>query len=80
MTSISPSNLGVEHTPIDMFPKCDVQNGLKLAFLFGILSFQGCHHASAITEIATGLQSTSFLGDLDDIGTGFTSVRKPSRL
>ncbi|CAA7398889.1 unnamed protein product [Spirodela intermedia] len=55
-------------------PKFDIFNGLKFAVLSGLLTFQGCQHATAITEIASGLQPASFIGDLGDIGTGFTSA------
>lgn len=77
-----------EDVPTDMIPKSgpgnivnqkfDIFSGLKFAVLSGLLTFQGSQHAAAITEIAGGLQPASFIGDLGDIGTGFTSVRKPS--
>ncbi|XP_078440424.1 GDT1-like protein 1, chloroplastic [Wolffia australiana] len=54
--------------------RVDLHSGLKLVLLSGLLTFQGCQHAGAIAEISSGLQANSFLGDLNDIGTGFTSA------
>ncbi|XP_010261443.1 PREDICTED: GDT1-like protein 1, chloroplastic isoform X2 [Nelumbo nucifera] len=47
---------------------------LKFALLLGLFTFQGSETAVAALEIASGLQSVPFLGDLGDISTGFTSA------
>lgn len=54
------------------------QQLLKFVFLFGILTFQGVQNASATSSFMDNLQSDNFFGDLSDISTGFTSVRKIS--
>ncbi|PKI56878.1 hypothetical protein CRG98_022707, partial [Punica granatum] len=51
---------------------------LKFSTLVGFLALQGSGPAIASSDIASGLQSLPFLGDLGDISTGFTSVRKIS--
>ncbi|KAH9310526.1 hypothetical protein KI387_025561, partial [Taxus chinensis] len=49
-------------------------NPLKIATLTGIFSLQDYHQALASTDIATVVQSGSWLGDLGDISSGFTSA------
>ncbi|XWS48857.1 hypothetical protein CRYUN_Cryun13aG0112700 [Craigia yunnanensis] len=53
-------------------------NLLKFMVLFGLLTFQGSQPAVALSDIACGLQSIPYVGDLGDISTGFASVRKIS--
>ncbi|OVA06744.1 Uncharacterized protein family UPF0016 [Macleaya cordata] len=43
---------------------------LKFSMLFGLLTLQGSQQAMAGPEIATGLQSIPYFGDLGDISTG----------
>ncbi|XP_052208812.1 GDT1-like protein 1, chloroplastic [Diospyros lotus] len=47
---------------------------LKFALLFGLFTLEGTQQAVAGPELASGLQSMSFLGDLGDISTGFASA------
>ncbi|XP_057828808.1 GDT1-like protein 1, chloroplastic isoform X2 [Cryptomeria japonica] len=47
---------------------------LKIATLTGIFSLQDYHQALATTDIGSVIQSASWLGDLGDISTGFTSA------
>ncbi|XP_031404945.1 GDT1-like protein 1, chloroplastic isoform X2 [Punica granatum] len=47
---------------------------LKFSTLVGFLALQGSGPAIASSDIASGLQSLPFLGDLGDISTGFTSA------
>lgn len=58
--------------------KASFSNLLKFSTLFGFLALQGSEPAIASSDIASGLQSLPFLGDLGDISTGFASVRKIS--
>lgn len=51
---------------------------LKFMLLFGYLTLQGSQLAVAGTDVASGLQSIPYLGDLGDISTGFASVRRIS--
>lgn len=51
---------------------------MKFLLMFGFLTLQGSQPAVAASDIASGLQSIPFLGDLGDISTGFASVRKIS--
>lgn len=53
-------------------------NFLKFVSMSGLLTLLGTQEAIAASDIATGLQATSFFGDLGDISTGFASVRKIS--
>ena len=64
------TNLAVSNTLI--------KNVLKFMVLFGLLTFQGSQPAVALSDIASGLQSIPYVGDLGDISTGFASVRKIS--
>lgn len=50
----------------------------KAILLFGFLALQGSEPAFAISDLASGLPSIPFLGDLGDLSTGFASVRKIS--
>ncbi|XP_031504450.1 GDT1-like protein 1, chloroplastic [Nymphaea colorata] len=47
---------------------------VKVATLFGLLTFCGSQGAQANTEFASTLQSSDFLGDIGDISTGFASA------
>lgn len=49
---------------------------LKLLLMSGIFTLQPTQQAFAGSDIASSLQSFSFLGGLGDISTGFASVRK----
>jgi hypothetical protein len=51
---------------------------MKFLLMFGFLTLQGSQPAVAVSDIASGLQSIPYLGDLGDISTGFASVRKIS--
>lgn len=53
-------------------------NLLKFMVIFGFLTFQGSQPAGALSDVASGLQSIPYVGDLGDISTGFASVRKIS--
>ncbi|KAK4746052.1 hypothetical protein SAY87_012364 [Trapa incisa] len=48
-----------------------ISNLHKFSALFGFLALQGSEPAIAGSDIASGLQSLPFLGDLGDISTGF---------
>lgn len=52
-----------------------VQNQLKFMILCGLFTLQGTPQALAGSDIVHQLQSIVSLGDLDDISTGFASVR-----
>ncbi|XP_050269112.1 protein PAM71, chloroplastic isoform X1 [Quercus robur] len=47
---------------------------MKFLLMFGFLTLQGSQPAVAASDIASGLQSIPFLGDLGDISTGFASA------
>ncbi|KAL6986340.1 Protein pam71, chloroplastic [Sarracenia purpurea var. burkii] len=47
---------------------------LKFFLLFGLFTTESTQLAVAGSDFASGLQSTSFLGDLGDISTGFASA------
>ncbi|GMJ06232.1 PHOTOSYNTHESIS AFFECTED MUTANT71, BIVALENT CATION TRANSPORTER 1, Ca(2+)/H(+) antiporter1 [Hibiscus trionum] len=49
-------------------------NALKFMVLFGLLTFEGSLPAVALPDIASGLQSIPYVGDLGDISTGFASA------
>ncbi|XWS50033.1 hypothetical protein CRYUN_Cryun12cG0053500 [Craigia yunnanensis] len=49
-------------------------NVLKFMVLSGLLTFQGSQPAVALSDIASGLQSIPYVGDLGDISTGFASA------
>ncbi|KAK8658064.1 hypothetical protein V6N13_036279 [Hibiscus sabdariffa] len=49
-------------------------NALKFMVLFGLLTFQGSPPAVALPDMASGLQSIPYVGDLGDISTGFASA------
>lgn len=49
---------------------------LKFMLLSGFFILQDSQQALAGSDVATGLQSVSPLGDLGDISTGFASVSK----
>ncbi|XWS38282.1 hypothetical protein CRYUN_Cryun19dG0118300 [Craigia yunnanensis] len=49
-------------------------NVLKFMVLFGLLTFQGSQPAVALSDIASGLHSIPYVGDLGDISTGFASA------
>ncbi|KAK4795948.1 hypothetical protein SAY86_028274 [Trapa natans] len=51
-----------------------ISNLHKFSALFGFLALQGSEPAIAGSDIASGLQSLPFLGDLGDISTGFASA------
>ncbi|XP_021820509.1 protein PAM71, chloroplastic [Prunus avium] len=46
----------------------------KAILLFGFLALQGSEPAFAISDLASGLPSIPFLGDLGDLSTGFASA------
>ncbi|GKA95761.1 GDT1-like protein 1, chloroplastic [Tanacetum coccineum] len=52
---------------------------LKFMFLFGILTFQDAQNALAGSDVGSLVQSSSFFGDLGDIGTGFASALLAAR-
>lgn len=54
-------------------------NYLKSIVLSGLFTLLFTQQASAASEVATGLQSFPFFGDLGDLSTGFASVRKISQ-
>eukprot|EP01018_Ginkgo_biloba_P015357 Gb_24386 [translate_table: standard] len=75
ITEDSPSVSMVQHV-IDAFvDKTFSFNIVKIAALTGIFSLQEYYQAWASTEIASSIQTVSWLGDLGDISTGCTSVR-----
>lgn len=45
-------------------------NLLKFMVIFGFLTFQGSQPAGALSDVASGLQSIPYVGDLGDISTG----------
>ncbi|XP_047322024.1 GDT1-like protein 1, chloroplastic isoform X2 [Impatiens glandulifera] len=47
---------------------------LKFLVLFGLLTFDGTQQALASSDFSTGLNLASYLGDLDDLSTGFASA------
>ncbi|XVF51393.1 hypothetical protein PTKIN_Ptkin04bG0181600 [Pterospermum kingtungense] len=49
-------------------------NLVKFMVIFGFLTFQGSQPAGALSDIASGLQSIPYVGDLGDISTGFASA------
>ncbi|TYJ06722.1 hypothetical protein E1A91_A12G254400v1 [Gossypium mustelinum] len=49
-------------------------NALKFMALFGLLTFHDSQPAVAVSDIASGLQSIPYVGDLGDISTGFASA------
>ncbi|XP_059276291.1 protein PAM71, chloroplastic [Lycium ferocissimum] len=49
-------------------------NYLKSVVLSGIFNLLFTQQASAVSEVATGLQSFPFFGDLGDLSTGFASA------
>ncbi|XAR70230.1 hypothetical protein NMG60_11027017 [Bertholletia excelsa] len=53
-------------------PSASFQSSLKFFLLFGLLALGGTQQAVAASDLASGLQS--FLGDVGDISTGFTSA------
>jgi len=54
-------------------------NYLKAVVLSGLFTLLFTEQATAASEVATGLQSFPFFGDLGDLSTGFASVRKISQ-
>lgn len=66
---IAPHILASDHS---------VAGTMKFLLMFGLLTLQGSQPAVALSDIASGLQSVPYLGDLGDISTGFASVRKIS--
>lgn len=54
-------------------------NNLKSVVISGLFTLLFTQQASAVSEVATGLQSFPFFGDLGDLSTGFASVRKISQ-
>lgn len=50
----------------------------KAVMLCGFLALQGSEPAFAVSDLASGLPSIPFLGNLGDLSTGFASVRKIS--
>ncbi|XP_058100312.1 GDT1-like protein 1, chloroplastic [Magnolia sinica] len=71
--SEAPSSTSLEHdaSPIS---SASFHNWLKLAALFGLLTFQGTQQAMAGSEFVSGMQSIPYIGDLGDISTGFASA------
>ncbi|XP_040963406.1 GDT1-like protein 1, chloroplastic isoform X1 [Gossypium hirsutum] len=49
-------------------------NALKFMALFGLLTFHDLQPAVAVSDIASGLQSIPYVGDLGDLSTGFASA------
>jgi hypothetical protein len=64
------------HIATDIVASNDSFGGImKFLLAFGFLTLQGSQPALAVSDIASGLQSIPYLGDLGDISTGFASVR-----
>lgn len=51
---------------------------MKFLLMLGLLTLQGSQPAVAVSDVASGLQSIPYLGEVGDISTGFASVRKTS--
>ena len=67
------------HIATDILSSNDSFGGImKFLLVFGFLTLQGSQPALAVSDIASGLPSIPYLGDLGDISTGFASVRKIS--
>lgn len=67
------------HLDTDIISSDDSSSGLlKLMLLFGLLTLNDSSPAAAASDLASGLNSVSVLGDFGDIRTGFASVRKIS--
>ncbi|XP_059461319.1 GDT1-like protein 1, chloroplastic [Corylus avellana] len=63
------------HIATDILASNDSFGGImKFLLAFGFLTLQGSQPALAVSDIASGLQSIPYLGDLGDISTGFASA------
>ncbi|KAE8055428.1 hypothetical protein FH972_012268 [Carpinus fangiana] len=63
------------HIATDKLASNDSFGGImKFLLVFGFLTLQGSQPALAVSDIASGLPSIPYLGDLGDISTGFASA------
>ncbi|KAG7956432.1 hypothetical protein I3843_11G124100 [Carya illinoinensis] len=52
---------------------------MKFLLMLGFLTLQGSQPAVAVSDVASGLQSIPYLGDVGDISTGFASALLAAR-